>query len=553
MSRVSPPLVLSLWCLVAALLLSAACVTAQLGSDSLVIQVGVTAKVSGDPFFNVGYPDEYTLDGLHAPTLNLTLGVSYVFVIDVPSIHPFYIGTSSVGDGAGFLAGGVTNGNLSFTPSSATPASLFYQCQNHPNLGNAITVLPATPPASSSSSSASPPPVSSSGSSTGASAVASSAPTSTSSSPSPVPSASSTSASSSSPSLPSTVPSTGSAAGSSSSGTIPTASFSSSSIASSAQPSSSPSAGAAASSSASLLSSSLAAVDSSASLGSSSSGSTATGGAVASSSAGLSPSSSTPASSSTSASALLPPSSSPSSAASPTTASGGSGSSATGTATLASASSSSAQQQASSFSSSPAAVSSSVGVGSSGSSSGGGGGAGLAPAVVYSVSVVAKVSGDPFFNVGYPDEYTLNGLHAPQLVMTAGVNYTFVIDVPSIHPFYIGTSSVGEDAGFLAGGVTSGNLSFVPSASGPSTLYYQCENHPNMGNAISVLQATPPASSSSSALPAGAAGSPSSSSAQAVQGIGSHSGAAVSASVSGLVTLAVIAACSATAGLLFSL
>jgi hypothetical protein len=77
-----------------------------------------------------------------------------------------------------------------------------------------------------------------------------------------------------------------------------------------------------------------------------------------------------------------------------------------------------------------------------------------------------------------------------------GWTYNFSLATTSAHPWYIGTDPTGEGAGFLYGGQSTGNFIYTPSASdAASTLYYQCEIHPNLGNALFVT--FPPQSSSS--------------------------------------------------------
>ena len=367
--------------------------------------VSVTTKVAGDPFFGTGYPSEFTINGLHAPNVTLYQGVTYSFSISTTSLHPWYIGTDSTGQGAGLLYAGLSTGTFNFTPSAAdaAKAQLYYECENHAMMGNTIFI--AQPPQPSQ------PAVPSSSSAASSAAVRSS-----SSSSAPVAASSS------------------SAAAGSSSGTV----------SSSAAVSSSP-----------QLSSSTPALSSSASA--------PTSAAVVSSSA-------VP----TSAAAL-------STASSPTS-----------TLTSTRAATSAPLSSAIAATSSAAAVTSTAALASSS--------APLSPTgalpppsstTTFNVGVTAKVASDPFFGTGFPAEYTVNGAHAPVLSVTRGVTYTFNVNVSSIHPLYIGTDPVGESSGMLSppvGGVFLGSFTWTPTSATPATLYYQCENHPNMGNAINVAQ-----------------------------------------------------------------
>jgi len=112
------------------------------------------------------------------------------------------------------------------------------------------------------------------------------------------------------------------------------------------------------------------------------------------------------------------------------------------------------------------------------------------------------VSSDPFFNSGYPDEYTLNNAHAPVITMIRGTTYVFNVNVPNIHPFEITPSNAGgQDLGVdaIAGKIYLGQFNFTPTVSTPNTLYYECINHLYMGNAINVVNAGAGSESSSGA------------------------------------------------------
>ena len=390
--------------LVAAVLLlslAASVVGQSYTPPTTTIAVSTDTKVSGDQFFGVGYPDLMTLDTLHAPNLTVTMGVTYTFNVNNPSIHPFYIGTSALGEDNGALYGSISSGSFTWTPSASDASQpLFFQCVNHANMGNQIFILAAAAPSSTASASSS------------SSSTASAASSATSSA--------STAASSSATSSP--LPST--------------ASVSSTAVSSSAVGSSST----AAPTSASAVTSSVSST------------------AAASSSSSLSPSS-------------------PSSSSSPSPA--------------ASSSSTAAATSSTASLSSSAAVPPSPFV--------------LPPGTTFiNVLAIGKVAGDPFFNVGFPAEYTLNGLHAPTMTAVRGTTYTFNVSVPSEHPFYITTSSVGAGAGSITDNVFQGVLTWTPDATTLSTVFYQCHIHPNLGNAINVIDA---AVGTSTAVAAGSSSS----------------------------------------------
>jgi len=118
--------------------------------------------------------------------------------------------------------------------------------------------------------------------------------------------------------------------------------------------------------------------------------------------------------------------------------------------------------------------------------------------LAYVVTVSLKMPGDPFFGIGFPAQFSLNGTAAPPLVLMRGQTYTFQMsNVPTIHEFYITTSNVGEGADPYDNGVTgqdaNGNsvLTFTVPTDAPDLLYYQCGVHPNMGNMITIVSTIP--------------------------------------------------------------
>ena len=110
-----------------------------------VYTVTVESKTEEHPFYEMGFGEGYAIDGVEGAELMLTKGENYAFVMDnVSAIHPFYISTDEVGNGAGLYSSGVMNngvtGNdtLFFTPPLDAPDSLYYQCQNHDYMGYKI-------------------------------------------------------------------------------------------------------------------------------------------------------------------------------------------------------------------------------------------------------------------------------------------------------------------------------------------------------------------------------------------------------------------------------
>ena len=87
--------------------------------------------------------------------------------------------------------------------------------------------------------------------------------------------------------------------------------------------------------------------------------------------------------------------------------------------------------------------------------------------------------------------YIVNGTNKPQLSMYRGQTYIFYIDA-SNHPFYIQTTSGSYNPtyiysnGVTGNGTENGTLTFVVPLDAPSTLYYVCQIHSNMGNQINI-------------------------------------------------------------------
>ena len=104
----------------------------------------------------------------------------------------------------------------------------------------------------------------------------------------------------------------------------------------------------------------------------------------------------------------------------------------------------------------------------------------------------AKSSEHPSKGEGLADGFTVNGKQGPELVVTRGEEYKFVVDTGVQHDFYLTTSPKGWGGGTYSEGVTGqfvykGEVGFKPSEKTPDLLYYQCRNHKFMGGKIYVL------------------------------------------------------------------
>ncbi len=90
------------------------------------------------------------------------------------------------------------------------------------------------------------------------------------------------------------------------------------------------------------------------------------------------------------------------------------------------------------------------------------------------------------------NEYTIDGMRSPRLILYIGEIYIFEIHTPN-HPFYITTHAIGgtrkmEGALNIAdNGTEVGELEFMPQDSLiGKKLYYQCDNHKIMGYKVVV-------------------------------------------------------------------
>jgi hypothetical protein len=97
----------------------------------------------------------YIIDGLSNPTLTLTRGLTYEFLINALN-HPFWIKTSATtgtGDtyNEGVVNNGITDGTITFTVPLDAPNTLFYICQFHSSMGGTINIVGSSSSSSSSS------------------------------------------------------------------------------------------------------------------------------------------------------------------------------------------------------------------------------------------------------------------------------------------------------------------------------------------------------------------------------------------------------------------
>ena len=77
----------------------------------------------------------------------------------------------------------------------------------------------------------------------------------------------------------------------------------------------------------------------------------------------------------------------------------------------------------------------------------------------------------------------------PVLYLMRGLTYYFVNNSGGGHPFQIRVSNGGSayNTGTTNNGASTGVITFTVPMNAPSTLYYQCTAHSNMGNTINIV------------------------------------------------------------------
>ncbi|HOS47762.1 MAG TPA: SprB repeat-containing protein [Bacteroidia bacterium] len=116
----------------------------RLNGSSFAVTIG--PKTITDPLFGQGNPNVFYIDGVEAKELYLTKGISYSFNVLTPA-HPFQISTDLIGGNANFLVNnGQTgapsqNGVVTFTPNNSHPSLLYYPCQFHTFMGYKVNII----------------------------------------------------------------------------------------------------------------------------------------------------------------------------------------------------------------------------------------------------------------------------------------------------------------------------------------------------------------------------------------------------------------------------
>ncbi len=115
-------------------------------ADPHTFIVTLASKDPHHPFYGEGHEMGFLINGEQGKTLILERGQTYRFDVRTNVQHDFYLSTKPEGWGAGVYSDGVKGqftyrGVVEFTPNENTPDVLYYQCQNHKNMGGKILIV----------------------------------------------------------------------------------------------------------------------------------------------------------------------------------------------------------------------------------------------------------------------------------------------------------------------------------------------------------------------------------------------------------------------------
>ncbi len=108
--------------------------------------ISLQKKTKKHPFYGIGDPIGFILDGKEGKELVLKRGNTYTFIVKSTPMHDVYVSSDEMGWGAKVVEEGIEgnfiyDGRLVITPSETTPSILFYQCQNHKAMGARLFVV----------------------------------------------------------------------------------------------------------------------------------------------------------------------------------------------------------------------------------------------------------------------------------------------------------------------------------------------------------------------------------------------------------------------------
>ena len=104
----------------------------------------------------------------------------------------------------------------------------------------------------------------------------------------------------------------------------------------------------------------------------------------------------------------------------------------------------------------------------------------------FSITFTITAPGNSDYEFSGPGIIAGNTLD-PVLYLYKGFTYNFVNTTGGSHPFAIRVSNGGSSYTSGVSGSTTGTQTFIVPMNAPSTLYYQCTIHVNMGNTINII------------------------------------------------------------------
>ena len=98
------------------------------------------------PYYGKGTDTGFVINGVQGGSLVLVRGKTYTFDVETGVMHDFYLATRAIGWGSSTLTEGVKGnftykGIVTFTPTAATPDTVYYACRNHKYMGGEIHVV----------------------------------------------------------------------------------------------------------------------------------------------------------------------------------------------------------------------------------------------------------------------------------------------------------------------------------------------------------------------------------------------------------------------------
>jgi len=110
----------------------------------------------------------------------------------------------------------------------------------------------------------------------------------------------------------------------------------------------------------------------------------------------------------------------------------------------------------------------------------------------YLITADEKSKNHPKFGEGHYRGFSVNGTEGGYVIAKRGETTTFKVRTGVKHDFYLTTNPKGWGAAVFTDGVENqftyqDDVTFIPSADAPDTLFYGCRNHESMGGKIVVI------------------------------------------------------------------